>query len=69
MKTWMVEQQHKLGDMYVPIRSVVQAKTRKQAQKGAAEACKKANEHLAQKHGTEPAEPQGEAIVLYPIDL
>jgi hypothetical protein len=67
-KTWMVEQQWRVGDMTVPIRSVVKAETKQAARKGAAAACKAAYEHLAEEHEIRrPAEPAGDAIVLYAV--
>lgn len=67
MRTWMVEQLWAVGDMTVPIRSVVEAKTRKGAQKGAEAACKVAHEKLAEEHGIRGGQPASKAQVLYAI--
>lgn len=64
-KTWMVEQMWEIGDMRFPIRSVVEATTKKKATQGANEACKTAAEALgATQKG---AKPKIDAIVLYPL--
>ncbi len=61
MKTWMVEQLWTIGDMTVPVRSVVEAKTKKAAQKGAAAACKAAHEKLCEEHGVQGGEAASQA--------
>lgn len=67
-KTWLVEQWWKIAeDTVVPIRATVEATTRKKAQEGAGAACREAAATMAERHGAEPGEPDGNATVLYAI--
>jgi hypothetical protein len=71
MKMWMVEGQWKLPkteswqyETVMPIRSVVRAKTKREAQKGADEAVREAVRNLQDRDDPE-GEMQGTATVLY----
>jgi hypothetical protein len=70
-KIWMVEQQWRIrskvtGNLTLPVRSVVISPDEAGAEKGAAEACRKAFEELS--HGRVKGDPVGDAVVLYPVN-
>lgn len=67
-KTWMVEQLWTVtveGDpMTVPVRGVVEAKTKKEAEAGAEKACREAAEQIGMPEG---AKPKSKAQAMYAI--
>lgn len=68
VKTWMVEGRCKLNGLVIPIRSVVEAASKKAAQSGANKAVDDAIAYLAESRGVSPVPPRfGDAIALYPI--
>jgi hypothetical protein len=67
MKTWMVEGFWKLPNgMSIPVRSVVEAKTRKQAAKSADAAVFAAVQQLTNSNSP-PGQASGKAQVLYAV--
>lgn len=65
-KRWMVEGRCQLNGMVIPIRSVVEAASKKAAQSGANKAVDDAIDYLAKSRGVSPVPPRkGDAIVLY----
>lgn len=67
-KTWMVEGRCKLNGLVIPIRSVVEAASKKGAQDGANKAVDDAITYLAESRGVSPVPPRfGDAVALYPI--
>ena len=65
-QVWMVEQQWSVpGGPTIPIRSVVEASTRREAGRGAADAVVKAVAHLM--GGTARGKAVGRPVVHYPI--
>lgn len=69
LKTWMVEGRCKLPNgMIAPVRSVIEAATKKLAKTGANNAVDLASKFLAEEHGLkETPKRMGDAVVLYPI--
>lgn len=65
-KTWMVEQRWDVGPTVVPVRSVVNATTRRKALAGAPEAVRAAVVVLL--GGKVVGQPVGEPVVLYALD-
>ena len=69
-KCWMVEQWWRLADdCFIPVRSVVEAKTKKDAAKSAAAAVRMAVEQMTPEGEDVRGEPSGEPVVMYRVSF